>query len=218
MQGIPYTATEADIARFFNEAGVVPIRIHRRHNGGECYVEFSTVSDARQAMTLHKAHMGKRYIELFRVSFQEMASVVGVGALTPHLHPGLGDLGGLGGLGVGSGGGGGLGMTGLSGLGTSGALSGIGGTGGFGSSMFGASKGIRMKMQGLPYRATGKDIVAFFSGYDLLPEAIEFGQDQLGRPSGEAWVYFKTLESARAAHREKNQQYIGERYVKLFLD
>jgi len=78
MQGIPFTATEADITRFFQDAGAVPIRIHRKHNGGEAYVEFGSPFDARQAMSLHKSHIGRRYIELFRVSWQEMADTVGL--------------------------------------------------------------------------------------------------------------------------------------------
>jgi len=78
MQGLPYSSTESDITRFFQEAGVTPVRIHRKHNGGEAYVEFATVQDARQAMTRHKANIGRRYIDLFRVSYQEMAEVVGL--------------------------------------------------------------------------------------------------------------------------------------------
>jgi len=78
MQGLPYSSSESEITRFFQEAGVTPIRIHRKHNGGEAYVEFNNVFDAKQAMTKHKQNIGRRYIDLFRVSYQEMAEVVGL--------------------------------------------------------------------------------------------------------------------------------------------
>jgi len=90
VQGIPFNATESDITRFFQDAGVTPVRIHRKHNGGEAFVEFSGIGDARQAMTLQKAHIGNRYIELFRVSFQEMADTVGLPASSRAPPPSYG--------------------------------------------------------------------------------------------------------------------------------
>jgi hypothetical protein len=92
MQGIPFESSEADITRFFQEAGVTPLRIHRQEQGGEAYVEFGSPQDARQAMTRHKANLGRRYIELFRVSYDEMADIVG---LPPRY--GYGPVGGYGG-------------------------------------------------------------------------------------------------------------------------
>jgi len=83
MQGIPFNSTEGDLTRFFQDAGVTPVRIHRKQNGGEAYVEFSSIGDARQATTLDKQNIGRRYIELFRVSYQEMAEIVGL----PPQHP-----------------------------------------------------------------------------------------------------------------------------------
>jgi RNA recognition motif-containing protein len=78
MQGIPFEATEPDITKFFQEANVTPLRIHRQEQGGEAYVEFNSPQDVTQAMTRQKANLGRRYIELFRVSYDEMADIVGL--------------------------------------------------------------------------------------------------------------------------------------------
>jgi len=79
MQGLPYTCTESDITRFFQEVNVTPLRIHRKHNGGEAYVEFASPAETNLAMTKHKHNIGRRYIDLFRASQTELAEVVGLG-------------------------------------------------------------------------------------------------------------------------------------------
>ena len=78
--------------------------------------------------------------------------------------------------------------------------------------------GARIKMQGLPYRATHDDILRFFTGYDIIPESIEFGVNHEGRPDGQGYVEFRSLAEAERAYKERNRQYIGDRYVKLFVN
>ena len=62
-------------------------------------------------------------------------------------------------------------------------------------------------MRGLPYSATEKDIIDFFSPLGVVKVNMSF--DQSGRPSGEAEVYFPSHEDATAA-MQKNNQHIGE--------
>lgn len=78
MRGLPYSCTESDITKFFQKIEVTPIRIHRKADGAEAYVEFCNVMDTDNAMTRHRSYIGNRYIELFRVSYQQMASTVGL--------------------------------------------------------------------------------------------------------------------------------------------
>jgi len=78
MRGLPFNSNEKDITTFFQEGGVTPVRIHRNPDGGEAYVEFMHGNDAQKAMGRNRAHIGHRYIELFRVSFDEIANVVGL--------------------------------------------------------------------------------------------------------------------------------------------
>merc|ERR1719361_319514 len=78
MRGLPYSCTESDITKFFQEIDVTPIRIHRKADGAEAYVEFYNVSDTDAAMNRHRSYIGRRYIELFRVTYEDMARTVGL--------------------------------------------------------------------------------------------------------------------------------------------
>jgi len=78
MRGLPYNSNEKDITSFFQQGGVIPTRIHRNPDGGEAYVEFMNGNDAQRAMGRNRAHIGHRYIELFRVSYDEVAGIVGL--------------------------------------------------------------------------------------------------------------------------------------------
>nr|BAN20945.1 heterogeneous nuclear ribonucleoprotein F [Riptortus pedestris] len=68
MRGLPFRATQADIAEFFRPIIPVSIRILYDNSGrpsGEADVEFSCHDDAVKAMAKDKSHMQHRYIELF---------------------------------------------------------------------------------------------------------------------------------------------------------
>ncbi|KAL1464761.1 hypothetical protein WDU94_004379 [Cyamophila willieti] len=68
MRGLPYKATEADIADFFKPIIPVNILVTRDDAGrpsGEAAVEFSCVDDANRALGKHKSNIGDRYIELY---------------------------------------------------------------------------------------------------------------------------------------------------------
>jgi len=71
MRGLPYSATDVEIADFFGGLRITPggVSIGRDANGrpsGEAHVEFCTESDAQAAMGLNRQRIGSRYIELFR--------------------------------------------------------------------------------------------------------------------------------------------------------
>uniref|UniRef100_A0A0E9XFR9 RRM domain-containing protein n=2 Tax=Anguilla TaxID=7935 RepID=A0A0E9XFR9_ANGAN len=70
-------------------------------------------------------------------------------------------------------------------------------------------------MRGLPFQATGRDIVNFFSPVRLKKILIEYGPD--GRASGEADVFFASHEDALSA-MSKDKAYMQERYIELFLN
>ncbi|KAK2911797.1 hypothetical protein Q8A67_003930 [Cirrhinus molitorella] len=70
-------------------------------------------------------------------------------------------------------------------------------------------------MRGLPYEATGEDIVKFFSPISLVKVLVEYGPD--GRPTGEADAYFNTHQDAVLA-MSKDREYIMKRYIELFLN
>lgn len=68
MRGLPFRATQSDIADFFRPVNPLNIHIIYDNNGrpsGEADVEFATHDDALRAMSKDKSHMQHRYIELF---------------------------------------------------------------------------------------------------------------------------------------------------------
>ncbi|KAL0132895.1 hypothetical protein PUN28_000552 [Cardiocondyla obscurior] len=68
MRGLPFKATEQDIADFFRPIEPVNVRIILENGGrpsGEADVEFATHEEALKAMCKDKSHMSHRYIELF---------------------------------------------------------------------------------------------------------------------------------------------------------
>lgn len=68
MRGLPFKATEQDIADFFRPIEPVNVRIIFENGGrpsGEADVEFATHEEAMKAMSKDKSHMSHRYIELF---------------------------------------------------------------------------------------------------------------------------------------------------------
>lgn len=74
-----------------------------------------------------------------------------------------------------------------------------------------------VRLRGLPYQATAGDVLAFFTGYDVIRQSVTLGGGHDGRPSGEAWVQFSSPDEASRAVRERNRAHIGSRYVELFL-
>ncbi|XP_026080450.1 heterogeneous nuclear ribonucleoprotein H3 isoform X8 [Carassius auratus] len=82
MRGLPFRATEADIAHFF--APFLPVRVHidvgpNGKSTGEADVEFGSHEDAVSAMSKDKNHMQHRYIELFLNSTSSGLSEMGRG-------------------------------------------------------------------------------------------------------------------------------------------
>ncbi|XP_019869700.2 heterogeneous nuclear ribonucleoprotein H-like [Aethina tumida] len=68
MRGLPFKATQADIADFFRPIIPVSIRLLQDNTGrasGEADVEFASHDDALRAMSKDKSNMQHRYIELF---------------------------------------------------------------------------------------------------------------------------------------------------------
>ncbi|XP_042238449.1 heterogeneous nuclear ribonucleoprotein H2-like isoform X2 [Homarus americanus] len=147
MRGLPFRATEMDIADFFRPLNPVNINIimdSSNRPSGEADIEFATHDDAVKAMSKDKANMQHRYIELFLNSTPggNMGGPGGPmgGPVGPMGGPGSGNFGGGGGGNfsggnMGGGFGGGYGGGSRMGGGGSGYGSGMGGGGGGYSSL-----------------------------------------------------------------------------------
>mmetsp|Transcript_28108 Transcript_28108/g.75907 ORF Transcript_28108/g.75907 Transcript_28108/m.75907 type:complete len:391 (+) Transcript_28108:35-1207(+) len=74
-----------------------------------------------------------------------------------------------------------------------------------------------VKVRGLPYRSSPAEILAFFSGFQYLPDSLQIGLDSLGRPSGEAWLSFINANEALKSVRDLNRHFLGNRYLELSI-
>ncbi|XP_034088078.1 epithelial splicing regulatory protein 2 isoform X2 [Gymnodraco acuticeps] len=71
--------------------------------------------------------------------------------------------------------------------------------------------GALMRMQGLPYNTGVKDILSFFQGYQLQPDAVLILYNYSGQCSGEALITFHSEEVARRAVSEHaNSPFYGQ--------
>jgi RNA recognition motif-containing protein len=73
-----------------------------------------------------------------------------------------------------------------------------------------------IKLKGLPFESTAKDIQSFFQGLDLREEEIHLAAYKDGKAAGIAFAVFHSDEDARKA-MFKNGKYLGKRYIELFL-
>ena len=74
------------------------------------------------------------------------------------------------------------------------------------------AKGPIIRLRGLPYSAAAADIEAFLTGCALGEAGVVMAVHRDGRPSGEAFVTFETMEEARQA-LARDQERIGGRWI-----
>ena len=71
-----------------------------------------------------------------------------------------------------------------------------------------------LKMRGLPYQVTIKEIRDFFSDFRVADRDIIIDMSN-GRPTGYALVFLESESEAQRAKDKLNKQYLGSRYVDL---
>ncbi len=74
-----------------------------------------------------------------------------------------------------------------------------------------------VKLRGIPFTATEDDILEFFEGMNVIPGSVQIGVNREGRPSGEAWVGFPSMDWAQRAVNDRNNQHMGSRYIELWI-
>lgn len=75
--------------------------------------------------------------------------------------------------------------------------------------------GSTVRVRGLPFRVTEQEIREFFSTFNFIPTSVQIDKDTTGRSSGEGWITFVSPDEARRAVRERNRQYLQNRYLEL---
>lgn len=191
LRGLPFTCTEADIAQFFSgldivENGITIVTDHRGKNTGKAFVQFSSQKAADEALLRNREVIGHRYIEVFPSRSDEIHSKRKMRSSAPPQN--------------------GLQWT---------ASQTIPRTRFPDAPQSSALPLHFVRMRGIPFQASGEDIVKFFSPLVVSKILIECCAD--GRPNGEANVYFSSHQDAMDA-MSKDRECIGERYIELFLN
>uniref|UniRef100_A0A7N6FH52 RRM domain-containing protein n=1 Tax=Anabas testudineus TaxID=64144 RepID=A0A7N6FH52_ANATE len=79
--------------------------------------------------------------------------------------------------------------------------------------------GALVRMQGLPYNTGVKDILSFFQGYQIQPDAVLILYNFSGQCSGEALITFPSEEIARQAVAERsNHLFYGQQVHLVFCN
>lgn len=73
-----------------------------------------------------------------------------------------------------------------------------------------------IKMKGLPWEATAREIRQFYRGLDISEDDIHLAPSQEGKASGFAFACFKKDDEARKA-MFRNGNYVRKRYIELVL-
>lgn len=192
LRGLPYSSSEPDIVHFFSgldivQNGITIVKDHQGRNSGQAFVEFTSQQAFEEALRKDREMMGHRYIEVFCSRKNEIHS-----SWKTSTNSSLFQL-----------------------RSTPRTESIAHNSDRHGSHLSSASPSHCVHMRGLPFNASGEDIVQFFYPLVVSRVLIEFGSD--GRPSGEADVYFSCHQEAVTA-MSKDRMYIGERYIELFLN
>merc|ERR1719187_174177 len=205
VRGLPYGCTPDMIQAFFQgldimENGITILLNEEGRTRGDGYVQFTTAQGAEEALTRHREKMGRRYIEVFKSSLQELrgADPQSLGRVQPDpnhngIPPSLGGpdperrhhdgrfMGGP-----------------------------RAPPRGRGVTITGHS----VHMQGLPYDAHEDDVAEFFKPLVVLNVRIHYHRD--GNATGKADVDFRCHAEAQDA-MTRHKQLMGHRYIQLFL-
>ena len=82
---------------------------------------------------------------------------------------------------------------------------------------FNRDERILVRMRGLPYSIKKEEILAFFHGYDVVPDSVIIGEMGNGKKTGEGVILFKSEEEAQRAVNDRNGSSIGRRWIELYL-
>ncbi|XP_046871960.1 G-rich sequence factor 1 [Hypomesus transpacificus] len=191
LRGLPYSCTEADILFFFSGLDVVKNGVTFVTDGkgrlkGEAFVQFSSHEMVQEALQRDRELIGNRYIEVFPSQKGEILSRRRAEPTSSRTSPS--------------------------------SLPRRHDKDAHPNPRAGHPPAPALHyvhMRGLPFHATGEDVVEFFSPLALSRVLLECGPD--GRPSGEAQVFFTCHKDAVSA-MSRDKARIDERYIELFLN
>lgn len=81
-----------------------------------------------------------------------------------------------------------------------------------------ATGGVRVKLKGIPYRATEQQVMDFLRGYEVIPGSVQFGMEANGKRSGEAFVRCPNLEAAKRIAKERFNAMFDDRSIRVYIE
>lgn len=199
LRGLPFNCGETDIIDFFVGLDIVDILLVKKQGrfSGDAFVVFAVPLQADLALRKDRQNIGHRYVEVFRAQkldyYRAVAEEVGSedqGSRRREQSTGA-------------------------------SLKGNNNDHSQHQEDLSNDKddvehtGV-LKLRGLPFSATKKDIIDFFGDYDLSEESVHIVYRSDGKATGDAFVEFESAEDAKAA-MSKDRMKIGSRYVELFV-
>ncbi|XP_028392192.1 epithelial splicing regulatory protein 1-like [Dendronephthya gigantea] len=200
MRGLPYNTKASEIVTFFGEEspvfheqqGVLFVYHPDGRPTGDAFVLFANAEHGKLALSKHRQTIGKRYVELFQMSKQEVIQV-----FTRHTIPNNGfSFSAIRGIRP-------AGVEPLNSVQNNAYLSNV--------------RNI-VRLRGLPYSASVQDILDFldeFAKY-VSPAGVHMVYNYQSRPTGDAFIELKSAEHAQKASESLHKKHIGERYIEVF--
>lgn len=195
IRGIPWSCSKDEIVDFFNDCNVKNGTegvhfVHAHESGkpsGEAFIELETSEDVDKAKKHTMGYIGTRYIEVYDSTKEEMVFILNGGKRSEaKSHRKEGR-----------------------------PPPNFRNPHQFQNENFGFMANTCVRLRGLPFSCTEKDLYEFFDGIEIVPHGIKMPLDGKYRSVGEAYVKFATtadVDKAMSKHKEK----IGHRYIELF--
>jgi RNA recognition motif-containing protein len=232
VRGLPFSAQERDVRGFFDGLSVKEIVFTLTPNGrptGEAFVEFMENVLLQNVLAFHKQMLGKRYIEIFKASKQEL--VEAARSLPGYHHKAQYSQNQTAGKAMQGGHGYPAGS--MSSMASGQSMSQrdqvqsssianvnkskhVNNITGKTRMLSNAPKGTVLKLRGLPYTTEESDIRSFFSDYMVLGVVLMTRPERegrLGTCNGVAYVQFNGAQEAEGARQQKHKEVMGNRYI-----
>lgn len=205
LRGLPFNCSDNDVFDFFAGLDVVDVLFVRKNGrfSGEAYVVFGAPIQVDYALQKNRHNMGRRYIEVFRCKKQDYYHAIAAevaDARCADSPPPLSTASFNNSLTAGT---------------TNAKLAAVSAARSDPSSKDHVDHTGVVKLRGLPFSASKRDVMDFFGEFELNDENVHIVVHNDGRATGEAFVDFGSPEDAKSA-MNKDKMTLGSRYVELF--
>ena len=221
VRGLPFSAQERDVRGFFEGLSVKDIVFTLTQNGrptGEAFVEFMENVLMQNVLAFQKQMLGKRYIEIFKASKQELVEAARSLPGYHKMHFSQGQQGQQAQYSakMNSSSSQGAAHAGVPGGLNANKCKHVNNITGKTRMLSNAPKGTVLKLRGLPYTTEESDIRMFFSDYRVLGVVLMTRPERegrLGTCNGVAYVQFSSSQEAESARQRKHKEMMGNRYI-----